>query len=261
MKILKLCFLLSSFFIFNSCFFKDSWLKKEAKKNPKFKTAYLVGYNMGEQTKNFLKDEKEQKLFLIGVYHSMKGKEALLDMKDIKRINIKGDTFSTDHSGHDHSGHDHKKHDGMAKKSSDKPKDKPIKDGANMDQDSKTQGVQFLEENKKNSEVKMTGSGLQYKVLKEGTGKNPSATDNVEVHYRGTLIDGTEFDSSYKRNKTITFPLNGVIKGWTEGLQLMKEGAKYKFYIPSELAYGSSGTPGIPPDSVLIFEVELIKVL
>ena len=89
-------------------------------------------------------------------------------------------------------------------------------------------GKKFLEENRGKEGVKETSSGLQYKVLKEGSGKSPSATDTVEVHYRGTLIDGTEFDSSYKRNQSISFPLNGVIKGWTEGLQLMKEGAEYR---------------------------------
>jgi len=97
--------------------------------------------------------------------------------------------------------------------------------------------------------------------LTEGTGKTPKATDTVEVNYRGTLLDGTEFDSSYKRNQSISFPLNGVIPGWTEGVQLMKEGAKYQFTIPAKLAYGSRGAGGaIGPDETLIFEVELIKV-
>ena len=119
-----------------------------------------------------------------------------------------------------------------------------------------------MKENAKKEGVKTTASGLQYKVLKEGEGKSPKATDRVEVHYRGTLLDGTEFDSSYKRGETITFPLNGVIPGWTEGVQLMKEGAKYQFTIPSKLAYGERGTPGgpIPANATLIFDVELIKV-
>jgi FKBP-type peptidyl-prolyl cis-trans isomerase FkpA/FKBP-type peptidyl-prolyl cis-trans isomerase FklB len=98
-------------------------------------------------------------------------------------------------------------------------------------------------------------------VEREGTGKSPTATSTVEVHYRGTTVDGKEFDSSYKRNESISFPLNGVIKGWTEGLQLMKEGGKSTFYIPSDLAYGARGAGGlIGPDEALIFEVELIKV-
>ena len=123
-------------------------------------------------------------------------------------------------------------------------------------------GEAFLAENAKKEGVKTTESGLQYKVLKEGTGKSPKATDEVEVHYEGKLIDGTVFDSSIKRGQTISFPLNRVIKGWTEGVQLMKEGAKYQFFIPSKLGYGASGTPGgpIPPNAALIFEVELFKV-
>lgn len=123
-------------------------------------------------------------------------------------------------------------------------------------------GDAFLAENAKKTGVKVTESGLQYEVLKEGTGKSPKATDTVVVHYRGTLIGGREFDSSYKRHKPATFPLNHVIPGWTEGVQLMKEGAKYQFTIPSKLAYGERGTPGgpIPPNATLIFEIELISV-
>lgn len=122
-------------------------------------------------------------------------------------------------------------------------------------------GDKFLADNKKKDGVKTTGSGLQYKSLKEGSGPSPKATDTVTVNYRGTLIDGTEFDSSFKRNEPATFPLNGVIKGWTEGLQLMKKGSKYQFYIPSALAYGErSPMSKIPPNSTLIFEVELLDV-
>ncbi|MDH4101364.1 MAG: FKBP-type peptidyl-prolyl cis-trans isomerase [Nitrospirota bacterium] len=125
----------------------------------------------------------------------------------------------------------------------------------------KKQGEAFLTENKKKAGVKTTGSGLQYKVIKEGTGKKPAATSTVTVHYKGTLIDGTEFDSSYKRNEPTSFPLNGVIPGWTEGLQLMKEGGKYQFFIPSNLAYGDRGAPPmIGPGATLIFEVELLSV-
>src|SRR5947207_1944468 len=105
----------------------------------------------------------------------------------------------------------------------------------------KEKGAAYLAENAKKEGVKTTASGLQYKVIKEGTGKKPTATSTVKVHYRGTLINGKEFDSSYKRNEPIEFPLNGVIPGWTEGLQLMKEGGKTLFVIPSNLAYGPSG--------------------
>lgn len=122
-------------------------------------------------------------------------------------------------------------------------------------------GEKFLKENATKEGVKTTASGLQYKITKEGEGKSPAATDSVLVHYRGTLLDGKEFDSSYKRNEPIEFPLNRVIPGWTEGLQLLKEGGKATLYIPSKLAYGSRGAGGvIGPDETLIFEVELLKV-
>jgi FKBP-type peptidyl-prolyl cis-trans isomerase FklB len=122
-----------------------------------------------------------------------------------------------------------------------------------------SEGVKFLEENKKKEGVKTTASGLQYKMIKEGTGPQPKETDMVTVNYRGTLINGTEFDSSYKRGQPATFPLNGVIKGWTEGLQLMKVGSKYQFFIPPNLAYGERAvSPELSPNSTLIFEVELL---
>ena len=123
----------------------------------------------------------------------------------------------------------------------------------------KTDGAKFLEENKKKQGVKTTASGLQYKVMKDGTGANPKPTDMVTVNYRGTLIDGTEFDSSYKRGQPATFPVNGVIKGWTEALQLMKVGSKYQVFVPANLAYGErSVSPELGPNATLIFEVELL---
>ncbi len=109
--------------------------------------------------------------------------------------------------------------------------------------------------------VQTTASGLQYEVVTEGQGAKPKATDTVLVHYRGTFPDGREFDSSYKRNEPISFPLNGVIAGWTEGLQLMSVGSKYKFTIPPQLAYGTRGAGGvIPPNATLLFEVELLEI-
>lgn len=127
----------------------------------------------------------------------------------------------------------------------------------------KEEGVKFLEENKKNPDVKVTPSGLQYIVMKEGDGKQPTATSKVKVHYHGTLINGTVFDSSVERGQPIEFGLNQVIKGWTEGVQLMKVGAKYKFFIPQELAYGASPRPGGPikPYMPLVFEVELLEIV
>ena len=122
-------------------------------------------------------------------------------------------------------------------------------------------GTKFLEENKSKEGVKTTASGLQYKVLKEGSGASPKETDTVVTHYRGTLINGTEFDSSYKRNEPATFPVNRVIKGWTEALQMMKPGAKYQLFIPSALAYGERGAgQDIGPNETLIFEVELLSI-
>ena len=125
----------------------------------------------------------------------------------------------------------------------------------------KADGEKFLAENAKRKGVKVTESGLQYEILEPSLGQKPKATDTVRVHYEGTLIDGTVFDSSYKRGESITFPLNGVIKGWTEGLQLMSIGSKYKFFIPYQLAYGERGAgQSIPPYAALIFTVELLGI-
>jgi FKBP-type peptidyl-prolyl cis-trans isomerase FklB len=122
-------------------------------------------------------------------------------------------------------------------------------------------GKKFLAENKTKPGVKTTASGLQYKVLKEGTGPSPKTTDSVVANYKGTLIDGKEFDSSYKRNEPATFPVSGVIKGWTEALQLMKVGSKYQLFVPPDLAYSSRGAgPDIGPNATLIFEVELVGI-
>lgn len=125
----------------------------------------------------------------------------------------------------------------------------------------KATGEQFLADNAKKDGVVTLASGLQYTVLTEGSGRSPQATDTVKCHYEGTLTDGTVFDSSYRRGEPAEFPLNGVIAGWTEGLQLMKEGAKYRFFIPYTLAYGERGAgQSIPPFSTLVFDVELIEV-
>ena len=121
-------------------------------------------------------------------------------------------------------------------------------------------GYDFLADNKQKDGVKTTPSGLQYKVLTEGNGPRPKATSQVTVHYKGTLLDGKQFDSSYDRGQPATFPLNQVIPGWTEGVQLMNVGSKYQFWIPSDLAYGPHGSPPtIPPNSTLVFQVELLS--
>ncbi|MFA6599104.1 MAG: FKBP-type peptidyl-prolyl cis-trans isomerase [Ignavibacteriaceae bacterium] len=134
---------------------------------------------------------------------------------------------------------------------------------APMIEKNKKEGTAFLEENKKKEGVVTTASGLQYKILSKGTGEvSPKATDKVKVHYKGTLLDGKVFDSSYERNQPAEFPLNQVIKGWTEGLQLMHVGDKFQFFIPYELAYGEMGRgETIPPATVLTFEVELLDIV
>ena len=123
-----------------------------------------------------------------------------------------------------------------------------------------SEGDKFLLENAQKEGVQVTDSGLQYQVMTPGDGPKPAATDTVTVHYRGTLLNGTEFDSSYSRNQEATFGLNQVIPGWTEGLQLMPVGSKYKFFIPANLAYGPNGPPSIGPNATLIFEVELLGI-
>jgi len=130
-----------------------------------------------------------------------------------------------------------------------------------IEERARKEGEEFLAANKAKEGVKQTASGLQYTVEKEGTGAKPGPEDEVTVHYTGKLLDGTVFDSSVKRGAPATFPLNRVIPGWTEGVQLMSEGAKYTFFIPSDLAYGAQGIQGaIPPHATLIFEVELLKI-
>lgn len=133
---------------------------------------------------------------------------------------------------------------------------------AKLGEAAKRAGEEYLEKNAARRGVTVLPSGLQYEVLREGTGRKPKATDSVKCHYEGTLVDGTVFDSSRRRGEPAVFPLNGVIRGWTEGLQLMQEGAVYRFFIPYNLAYGENGAgASIPPYAALVFEVELIEVI
>ena len=230
---MKKLLLISFSFLLISCdkipFFKE---KPTPIETEEAKMSYMLGYILAENTK---KSESllNPEAFLQGVKDNIKNQPPILSEED--RMKVKNKI--------------QEKAEFKAKKEKEELK--------------KMQSQNFLDENKKREGVKTTESGLQYEVLKEGKGaaSNPKLTDQVEVHYKGTLIDGTEFDSSYKRGQTAKFQLNSVIKGWQEGLQLMKEGAKYKFYIPSELGYGSQGTGvDIPPNAALIFEVELIKI-
>lgn len=201
-------------------------------KTDKDKLSYALGADMGNNLKKF-EIEVNPDIYLKGMKDALSGNNVLLTEQEIRTI-IMG------------------MQQGLQAKQQEKMKAQAEKN--------KKEGDQFLAENKKKKDIKALPSGLQYKVVTEGKGNSPKDTDTVTVHYSGTLIDGTEFDSSVKRGQPATFPVKGVIKGWTEALQLMKEGAKWQLFIPADLAYGESGRPGIPPNSVLIFEVELISI-
>lgn len=197
------------------------------------KVSYIIGTQIA---RNFKSQDIEVNLdsLLWGLKDGMAGKEPVLTQEEMQQI------------------YTNFQQQMMAKQAA-----KRAKEAA----ENLTKGKAFLDQNKTKEGVKVLPSGLQYKVIKEGTGKIPSAEDRVKTHYQGTLLDGTEFDSSYKRNQPAEFAVNGVIKGWTEALQLMKEGAKWELYIPADLAYGERGRPGIPPNSVLIFQIELLEVV
>lgn len=195
------------------------------------KISYIIGYQQGENLKNTamqMSEELDMDIFTKAVKDAYTGKESALTDEQIEAV---GKAFE----------------------------ERKIKEAEEKATKNKTDGEQFLAENAKKAGVQTTASGLQYKVIKEGTGKQPKVTDVVTVHYEGKLIDGKVFDSSYERGIPAQFKLNEVIKGWTEGLQLMKEGGKYELYVPSELAYGDAGNPVIEPNSVLIFTVELLN--
>ena len=191
------------------------------------KLSYAWGMAMGQQLKGMGVDYLNKEDFDEAVHASFEGKETKLSPEEAQKIL------------QEYLQELNKKNEAIAREAGDK----------------------FLEANRNNPGVHVTSSGLQYVVEKEGSGKQPTATSEVTVHYTGKLLDGTVFDSSINRGEPATFPLNRVIPGWTEGLQLMKEGAKYTFFIPSDLAYGPAGIPNvIPPHSTLIFDVELISV-
>lgn len=192
------------------------------------KAFYTIGYSWGEKLKGLNISPDEFNALMKGASASVNEKKPEVDLKSYSEKIAKMAKIRSESSSHNE----------------------------------KESGKKFIADYlKNNSAAKQTASGLVYEVIKEGTGKKPGASDTVEVHYHGTLTNGVVFDSSVKRNKTISFPLNRVIRGWTEGLQLVKEGGKIKLIIPSDLAYGNAGAPpSIPGGATLIFEVELFKV-
>lgn len=191
------------------------------------KVSYLFGYDAGKALKQ-MEENLDMEIYTKAFKDGFEGKEIALTEEQIQATAEAYDKYKVEES----------------KKKAEK---------------NKADGEKFLAENAKKEGVKTTTSGLQYKVITEGSGNAPKATDTVVVNYEGKLIDGTVFDSSYERGMPAQIPLNGVIKGWTEGIQLMKPGAKYEFYIPSALAYGEQGNQNITPNSVLIFTVELLN--
>ncbi len=202
-------------------------------KSQRDKISYVIGRDIGANLKKQSIDV-DPDILAKGIKDGLSGGKSLLNEQEIREIttNLQKEM--------------------MAKQQELKKK---------LGEKNKKEGEVFLAENKKKEGVKTLPSGLQYKVIKAGTGKKPKSTDTVTTNYRGTLIDGTEFDSSYRRGQPATFPVNGVIPGWTEALQLMQEGAKWQLFVPSNLAYGDRGAgPQIGPNAALIFEVELISI-
>ncbi|HEY2614797.1 MAG TPA: FKBP-type peptidyl-prolyl cis-trans isomerase [Chthoniobacterales bacterium] len=207
--------------------------EKTPLKDQKDKVSYSIGLDIGNTFKKQNMDLNPDALFA-GLKDALNGKKPLLTEDQIKETMT---AFSKEMT------------------------DKQVAASKEAAEKNAAAGEKFLTENKSKDGVKTTASGLQYKVLKEGSGASPKETDTVVTNYRGTLIDGTEFDSSYKRGEPASFPVNRVIKGWTEALQLMKPGSKYQLFIPSSLAYGERGAGReIGPNSTLIFEVELLSV-
>jgi FKBP-type peptidyl-prolyl cis-trans isomerase FklB len=221
--------LLSVAFLLSICYADE----KLDLKDQKDKESYSLGYQFGQNLKNQGVDINLD-IYTSGIRDALGGKDSLMSQEEI-RATI-----------------------GELQKRVMAARQKELKEEAEKNL---AESKAFLEENKKKDGIKTLPSGLQYKILTEGSGKTPKATDTVTVHYRGTLINGTEFDSSYKRSQPVTFQVNGVIRGWNEALQLMKGGSKWQLFIPPELAYGERAAgPQIPPNSTLIFEVELISV-
>jgi len=215
-------------FLINICFAAE----KVELKGQKDKESYSLGYQFGQSLKAQGLDI-DLEVYASGIKDALSGTKALLGQEEMQKTLLE------------------------LQKRVAAARQKELKERTERNL---SEGKAFLEGNKKKEGVKTLPSGLQYKVLTEGSGKTPKAADNVTINYKGTFINGSEFDSSYKRGKPTTFQVDKVVKGWTEALQLMKEGSKWELFIPPELGYGERGTGPIPPNSVLIFEVELISV-
>ena len=244
MKALKILAVLIAVMALDSCNENASVTKKELK-NEVDSVSYALGLNMANQMKSNFK-EMDKDLFVQGFKNGIDSVNFLMENKSDKINTILRTFFQK------------KQIEERKKQQAD-----ALKKAEEQFADVKAEGIKFLEENKTKPGVKTTPSGLQYIVLKEGKGEKPSLTSRVKVHYHGTLIDGTVFDSSVDRGKPYETNVNQVIKGWTEGLQLMPVGSKYKFFIPQELAYGAFPNPRGPikPFSTLIFEVELLDII
>lgn len=207
--------------------------KKLKLENQKQKLSYSIGFDLGRRLRNII-SEIDLSIVAQGVMDGAAGDEkAQIETQEMHKVITEFNVAMR------------KKHEEGKKIQGEK---------------NKVEGKKFLEENAKKEGVLTTKSGLQYKIIKAGTGPHPKATDFVKVHYKGTFIDGTEFDSSFKRGKPATFPLTRVVKGWTEALQLMKVGAKWKLFIPPDIGYGKGGRGTIGPEATLIFEVELLGI-
>ena len=229
------CFLLASAFLFAGCSSNSGSAGNVSLDSKIDSVSYSLGYQNGEFLKQRSMSDVDPALIKAGLQASLAEQDAQLTTKEMQRV---VQAFQME------------------------AKQKAQKQQTQDAQANKKKGEEFLAENKSKDGVQVTDSGLQYKVMREGSGPSPDSTDTVKVDYEGTLLDGTVFDSSYERGEPAQFPLNRVITGWTEGLQLMNEGAKYKFWIPSELAYGQNPPPrsDIGSNETLIFEVELLKV-
>ena len=223
-----LTIILSIGLLFSFCFAAD----KPELKDQKGKQSYSLGYQFGQGAKSQGLDI-DADIYASGVRDALSGSKPQLSPEEMRQTVLE-----------------------LQKRFTAK-REKDIKEVAAKNL---AASKSFLEENKKKEGIISLPSGLQYKVLTDGTGKTPKASDNVTVNYKGTLINSIEFDNSYKRGQPTTFKTNGVIKGWTEALQLMKEGSKWQLFIPPELGYGNRGAGPVPPNSTLIFEVELISV-